>query len=146
MPADRLARGAGREVRRSDVFSLRHRLDAGLESIWWPIAGHACFVQTCWKSSGDRGPMMRVLVTAIAAVGILPGAGFPATDAAGAQSYLERAQSGTVGNVQISAAALSAEESRAVYGVPLARKLIQPVWIEIENKEDVPYWLLFPGV
>jgi hypothetical protein len=89
---------------------------------------------------------MRVLVTAIASVGILAGAALPATDAAGAPGYLERAQSGTIGNVFVSAAALSAEESGAVYGAPLAKKLIQPVWIEIENKEDVPYWLLFPGL
>ena len=33
-----------------------------------------------------------------------------------------------------------------MYGAPLAEKMIQPVWIEIENKEDVPYWLLFPGL
>jgi hypothetical protein len=89
---------------------------------------------------------MRVLVTAIASVVILAGAALPATDAAGAPSYLERAQSGTIGNVHVSAAALSAEESGAVYGAPLAGKSIQPVWIEIENKEDVPYWLLFPGL
>jgi len=60
--------------------------------------------------------------------------------------YLERAQSKTLGDITVSAAALSAEESAAVYGVPLAEKLIQPVWVEVENKDDVPYWLLFPGL
>jgi hypothetical protein len=89
---------------------------------------------------------MRVLVTAIAAVGILSAPTLAATDAPGASSYLERAQSGTIGDVHVSAAALSAGESAAVYGAPLAAKMIQPVWIEIENREDVPYWLLFPGL
>jgi hypothetical protein len=89
---------------------------------------------------------MRVLVTAIAAVGILSAPALAATDAPGASSYLDRAQSATIGDVHVSAAALSAEESAAVYGAPLAAKMIQPVWIEIENKEDVPYWLLFPGL
>ena len=89
---------------------------------------------------------MRVLVTAIAAVGMLSGPALLATDARGAPSYLARVQTGTIGEVHVSAAALSAEESRAVYGAPLAEKMIQPVWIEIENKEDVPYWLLFPGL
>jgi len=89
---------------------------------------------------------MRVLVTAIAAVGIMSGPALAATDGPGAPSYLVRAQSGTIGDVHVSAAALSAEESAAVYGAPLAAKMIQPVWIEIENKEDVPYWLLFPGL
>ena len=89
---------------------------------------------------------MRVLVTAIAAVGILSAPALAATDAPGASSYLERAQSGTIGDVHVSAAALSAEESAAVYRAPLAAKMIQPVWIEIDNREDVPYWLLFPGL
>ena len=89
---------------------------------------------------------MRFLVTAIAAVGLLGSPALHAEDAPGAPSYLERAQSGTIGDVHVSAAALSAEESGAVYGAPLAEKMIQPVWIEVENKEDVPYWLLFPGL
>jgi len=60
--------------------------------------------------------------------------------------YLERAQSKALGEVTVSASALSAEESAAVYGVPLAGKLIQPVWVEVENRDDVPYWLMFPGL
>jgi hypothetical protein len=89
---------------------------------------------------------MRVLVTAIAAVGLLGGPALSVADAMDAPGYLDRAQSGTVGGVRVSAAALSAEETGAVYGAPLAKRLIQPVWIEIENTEDVPYWLLFPGL
>lgn len=50
------------------------------------------------------------------------------------------------GGVQVSASALSADESLAVYGVPLANKGIQPVWIEVENRDDVAYWLMFPGL
>ena len=69
-----------------------------------------------------------------------------AQDARDHPGYLERAQSGTQGDVRVSAAALSSDESAAVYGVPLADKLIQPVWIEVENKEDVPYWLMFAGL
>jgi hypothetical protein len=89
---------------------------------------------------------MRVLFTAIAAVGILAGPALYAEDAPSTPGYLERAQSGTIGDVHVSAAALSAEESAEVYGAPLGEKMIQPVWIVIENKEDVPYWLLFPGL
>ena len=33
-----------------------------------------------------------------------------------------------------------------VYGVPLATKGIQPVWIEVENHDDIAYWLLSPGL
>lgn len=41
---------------------------------------------------------------------------------------------------------LSATESYAVYGEPLFLRGIQPVWIEIENRDQVPYWLLSPGL
>ena len=51
----------------------------------------------------------------------------------------------TEGGVRVTTAALSAEESAAVYGVPLAEKSIQPVWIEVENREERAYYLLSPG-
>jgi hypothetical protein len=41
---------------------------------------------------------------------------------------------------------LSAEESAAVYGVPLAKKGIQPVWIEVQDDETVSYFLMSPGL
>ena len=50
------------------------------------------------------------------------------------------------GAVLVSASALSADESRDIYGVPLAKKGIQPVWIEVENGDDVAYWLMSPGI
>lgn len=60
--------------------------------------------------------------------------------------YRERAESRVLDDVRISAAALSAEESAAVYGAPLAQRLIQPVWAQIENKGRETYWLLFPSL
>jgi hypothetical protein len=60
--------------------------------------------------------------------------------------YKTRAVTRTEGGVRISAAALSVEESAAVYGVPLAKQRIQPVWIEVENREDRAYFLLSPGL
>ncbi len=50
------------------------------------------------------------------------------------------------GGVRVSTAVLSAEESAAVYGVPLATRAIQPVWIEVENRDDRAYFLLSPGL
>jgi hypothetical protein len=46
------------------------------------------------------------------------------------------------GAVHVSAAALSAEESAAVFGVPLAEDGIQPVWLRIENGKDLGYFFL----
>jgi hypothetical protein len=60
--------------------------------------------------------------------------------------YKSRANSRTDGGVTVSASALSADESRELYGVRLAKKGIQPVWIEVENRDDVVYWLMFPGL
>ena len=60
--------------------------------------------------------------------------------------YKERAESRVLDDVRISAAALSAEESAAVYGAPLAYRQIQPVWVKIENKSRDTYWLMFSGL
>ena len=60
--------------------------------------------------------------------------------------YKSRATSRSDGAVVVSASVLSADESRDIYGVRLAKEGIQPVWIEVENGDDVAYWLLSPGV
>ncbi len=60
--------------------------------------------------------------------------------------YKSRAKTHSDGAVLVSASVLSAEESRDVYGVSLAKKGIQPVWIEVENGDDIAYWLMSPGV
>jgi hypothetical protein len=71
-------------------------------------------------------------------------AGTPPT--ADVPGYRNRAVTRIEGGVQVSTAVLSPEESAAVYGVPLADKKIQPVWIEVENHEDRNYFLLSPGL
>jgi hypothetical protein len=63
-----------------------------------------------------------------------------------ATDYKSRAMTLEEGGVRASVAVLSAEESSAVYGVPLAEKGVQPVWVEIANAEDRAYWLLAPGL
>ena len=60
--------------------------------------------------------------------------------------FKERAQTQVDGNVGVTVAVLSAKESKEVFGVPLARKLIQPVWLEIENNEDFPIYFLWTGL
>jgi hypothetical protein len=60
--------------------------------------------------------------------------------------YKSRAVTRTDGGVRVSTAVLSTDESAAVYGVPLATKAIQPVWIEVENREEQAYFLLSPGL
>ncbi|MGB5645336.1 MAG: LssY C-terminal domain-containing protein [Gammaproteobacteria bacterium] len=60
--------------------------------------------------------------------------------------YRSRAIMRTDGGVKVSASTLSADESREMYGFPLAKKGIQAVWIQVENNEDEAYWLLSPGL
>jgi LssY C-terminus len=57
-------------------------------------------------------------------------------------NFLERAQSESQGPFRVTAAVLSAEESEAVFGVSLYKKGIQPMWLEIENKDEEPIWFL----
>jgi hypothetical protein len=50
------------------------------------------------------------------------------------------------GGLRVCASVLSAEDSVAVYGAPLAQKGIQPVWIEVQNDDPVSYFLMSPGL
>jgi hypothetical protein len=54
--------------------------------------------------------------------------------------FRERAQTQCENNVCVTAVVLSAEESEAVFGLPLYRKGIQPVWLEIQNNDEERVW------
>lgn len=60
--------------------------------------------------------------------------------------FKDRAVTQEKGQVRVTAAVLSEEESQAVFGVPLYKKLIQPVWLEIENSGNHPMWFLPAGL
>ena len=60
--------------------------------------------------------------------------------------FLDRAQTKTENNVSVKAAVPDAAETRQVFGVDLYRQGIQPVWIEIENKDEQPVWFLPVGL
>ena len=46
----------------------------------------------------------------------------------------------------ISTAILTAKESKAVFGLPLKLIGIQALWVSIENRDKIPYWLLYPAL
>jgi hypothetical protein len=58
------------------------------------------------------------------------------------RSFEQRAETKSAGDLKITAAALDAKESQAVYGKPLAREGIQPVWLRITNGSDHDYYLM----
>jgi hypothetical protein len=51
-------------------------------------------------------------------------------------SFMERKESKTSDDVTVSIVVPSAEESAVVFGVNIAKKKIQPIWIEIDNRGE----------
>ena len=50
--------------------------------------------------------------------------------------YLQRAQTQEEAGVRVTAAVPSAKESKKLFGAPLYRRGVQPVWLKIENNRD----------
>lgn len=48
-------------------------------------------------------------------------------------TYLDRAQTQVEGPIRVTVSVPSAKETRKLFGLPLYRKNIQPVWVQIEN-------------
>ena len=55
--------------------------------------------------------------------------------------FMDRTQTKTDGDVRVTVAVPSAEESQQIFGFPLATKNIQPVWLEVENRSNAGYFL-----
>ena len=83
------------------------------------------------------------LLMATAFAGCTSGVRLPDNAAA---DYRKRAQSRTDDGLRVTTSVLSANESLDVYGVPLATRGIQPVWVEVENSDDLACGLLSPGL
>ena len=61
-------------------------------------------------------------------------------------AYRNRAKSGVNGDMAVTVAVPTIPEAQAIYGVKLASKHIQPVWVEVSNDSTVPYWFLPSGL
>lgn len=60
--------------------------------------------------------------------------------------FKERAQTQERQGLRVTAAVPSRDESKRAFGIDLAKKGIQPIWVEIENETVVPYTLMLSGV
>ena len=60
--------------------------------------------------------------------------------------FLERSQSKVDGEVRVTVAVLTGEESRQLFGLNLAGQGIQPVWVRVQNADTIPYWLMSTGL
>jgi hypothetical protein len=65
--------------------------------------------------------------------------GVPYTPRPDEQAYLQRVQVQRDGEWEVRAAVLDHRESERFFGVPLARRGIQPVWLQITNNGHEPY-------
>ncbi len=64
--------------------------------------------------------------------------GIPYTPRPDERPFLERVQVERKDNVEVKVAVLGSRESDRFFGVPLSRRGIQPVWIEVKNERDHP--------
>ena len=55
--------------------------------------------------------------------------------------FMDRAQTKTDGEVRVTVAVPSAEESEQIFGFSLTDENIQPVWLKIENKSNTAFFL-----
>jgi hypothetical protein len=60
--------------------------------------------------------------------------------------YRARAETQVEDGVKVSAVVLSPQESLSSFSVPLAKKGVQPIWIEIENNEDKEFSLMLLSI
>ena len=61
-------------------------------------------------------------------------------------AYKNRTKSSVKGNVAVTVSVPTIAEAQAIYGVKLAKKHIQPVWVEVKNDSTTPYWFLPSGL
>jgi len=60
--------------------------------------------------------------------------------------FKERAETQVQGGLSVTVAVPTIKEAKAIYGVDLALRGIQPVWIEVKNDEPVLHWFLPSGL
>ncbi|MBW2583643.1 MAG: LssY C-terminal domain-containing protein, partial [Deltaproteobacteria bacterium] len=56
--------------------------------------------------------------------------------------FKQHSQTQVDGNVRVTAAVLTNQEGEQIFGVNLALRWVQAVWIEVENRDNHNYWLI----
>ena len=97
------------------------------------------FLRLRIRNSGTKGI---VVVLTLALFGCAIYQPHPAIDF----SSLPQARSESDGQIRITAAVLTAEESKKTFGVPVYDSRVQPLWLRIENQDHVPYAFLSVSV
>jgi hypothetical protein len=56
--------------------------------------------------------------------------------------FKQHSQTQVDGNVRVTAAVLTNQEGKQIFGVDLALRWVQAIWVEVENRDNHSYWLL----
>jgi uncharacterized protein YceK len=100
-------------------------------------------------AKGSRLPLSVPILAVLAALLLLPGCSSrpviesdPPTPGAFHEHALTRQDEHMLARVAL----LSSAEAQAEFGLDLGSRGIQAIWIEVENRDDVPYWVLMPSL
>ena len=60
--------------------------------------------------------------------------------------FTERAETLERDGLRVTVAVPTRDEARRIYGIDMSKKLLQPVWLEIENSSKIPYVVMLSGI
>ena len=60
--------------------------------------------------------------------------------------FLERAQARERDGLRVTVSVPTREEARQTFGVDLEKGQIHPVWVQMENDTDAPFWFMLHGL
>ena len=61
-------------------------------------------------------------------------------------SFQQHAQTKKSQHLNVNISILTEKESHQVFGLPLKLIGVQAIWVSVENKDNSPYWLLYPAI
>jgi hypothetical protein len=77
---------------------------------------------------------------------IIPGCAATPSPPENPSAYKDRARTSVGGKLTVTVALPTMAEAQAIYGVALASKEIQPVWLTVKNESTATYWFLPSGM
>jgi hypothetical protein len=60
--------------------------------------------------------------------------------------FQARAETLEEGGLRVTVSVLTREEAKQAFGVNLQKRGIQPIWLEIENRNEKPFWFMMTGL
>ena len=96
----------------------------------------------CGLVTAGSARLLATIVIAFSMTVVIAGCASFSPNPAQKAAYMQRAQTQSDGAVTVTIAVPSAEETAALFGLPLDKKGVQPVWIRVENRGDIDYLFL----